>query len=293
MATARSLADRFRNARPVRIARKKALRLAGDFVPTERRKREETKRAFAQMSALEIMMAAGTWSPHYEELLRYQYSRLLGRDAEVIFDIGAHGGLHTARFLELVGPSGKVVAFEPLPDLANALVHKFADPRLVVENRAVADFVGTSKFVVAEGDLEESGLRQRQYNRPDVVKPREIEVSVVTLDGYTENAKRLDFVKIDVEGAEIACLRGARQVVQRFRPLISIEYGAPSYRAYGHESVTLFDLASELDMLVVDLFGNAIEKRDDWRRFCDRMYWDYFLVPREKRHLTERLRAPI
>ena len=50
-------------------------------------------------------------------------------------------------------------------------------------------------------------------------------------------------MKIDIEGGEVACLRGATRVLKHFRPFISVEYGRPSYSAYGLTARSLYDTA--------------------------------------------------
>ena len=93
---------------------------------------------------------------------------------------------------------------------------------------------------------------------------------------------RLDFMKIDIEGGEIDCLRGALATIKRDRPVISVEYGAPAYSVYGHSKRTLFDFAKENDYLLCDLYLNSLSAPADWELACDSNYWDFFLVPQER-----------
>ena len=91
-----------------------------------------------------------------------------------------------------------------------------------------------------------------------------------------------DYVKMDAEGAEVDILEGAAQVVSKFRPIVSTEYGGPSYSAYGRQRRSLFDLCERYNYCVADIFGNPIFDLSEWEECCDSVYWDYFLVPREK-----------
>lgn len=220
--------------------------------------------------------------PDYETILERGYRSLVGRGA-VVADVGGSKGRHAVPLLDCIGPDGRLYVFEPLPADFKALKKAFRrDNRVIVENVALSDRAGREPFVFAEGDEAESGLRRRRYNRPDRVRPREIQVDVDTLDNRLGDLDRLDYIKIDIEGGEIDCLKGGALVIRRCRPLISVEYGAESYEAYGNEKRTLFDLARSFGYVLMDLFGNPIETPELWMEVCDRAYWDYWLVPAER-----------
>ena len=221
--------------------------------------------------------------PDYEEVLAFSYRKFLSSGMNVI-DIGAHAGRHTLQFLDIIGTEGFVWAFEPLPPFAEALERDLAGlKRVKIIQMALSDSERVSCFKYVENYPGESGLQERNYNYDGAII-RDIEVRVSSLDIYfADNEKNVDFVKIDVEGGEIDILRGATQFFKKNRPIVSIEYGRPSYQPYGNTSDTLFISASTHDYLISDLFGNIIENIDDWRVICDTAYWDYFLVPVERR----------
>jgi FkbM family methyltransferase len=221
--------------------------------------------------------------PDYELLLRRCYRRFL-RPGHVVLDVGSHVGLHLEQFLDLVGPSGRAVAFEPIPALADALASKYRDRSNVdIRNMALADKPGRSAFLVLHKALGMSGFKQRAGSGDQGAE--KITVEIDTLDRQASDLRRLDYIKIDIEGAEIDCLRGARQTVNRFRPLISVEYGMPTYSLFGNTSMTLFEWAGEHGYIPSDLFGNLITRPDEWAVVCDyNSQWDFFLVPEERRH---------
>jgi FkbM family methyltransferase len=219
--------------------------------------------------------------PDYELLLSRGYRRFL-RPGQVVFDIGAHAGLHLAQFLDLVGPSGRAVAFEPIPALADALASKYRDRANVdIRNMALGDRPGRSAFLVLHKALPMSGFKERAGSGDQGAE--EITVEIDTLDHQAAALVRLDYIKIDIEGAEISCLRGARQTVNRHRPFISVEYGMPTYSLFGNTSMTLFEWTREHGYIPSDLFGNLIPHADEWAVVCDYSLWDFFLVPEERR----------
>ncbi|HEX7769264.1 MAG TPA: FkbM family methyltransferase [Dokdonella sp.] len=215
----------------------------------------------------------------YEALLERQYTRLL-RAGDTVVDIGAHAGRHLARFLDCVGPSGMVHGFEPLPAMHARLAKTFHQRNVRLHPVALTDTTGRIEFVFADGAPEESGLRQRVYNNPAAVTPTRIEVEARMLDQYAGELDGLRFIKIDVEGAELNVLRGARAVLAAHRPVVSVEYGRPAYGAYGHDTFTLFDFAEAHGYAMYDIFAHRLD-REAWGIACDSVYWDYFMVPLE------------
>ena len=237
--------------------------------------------AVAVAKAFRRLHSAGVW-PDYEAVLAAAYGRLL-LPGDVVLDVGAHGGKHTRQFAEMVGASGRVIAFEPLPHKAEELRANFAQNGCVeIRQIALADRSGVSEFQYAINAPEESGLRRRhQYN---ISEPRieAIEVKVCTIDRQCADLSCIAYVKIDIEGGEMNCLHGARSTLDRCRPVLSVEYGWPSYHGYGVDRDELFLFAQSSGYVIVDLFGNTIGSLDSWHNVCDTAYWDYFLFPVER-----------
>jgi FkbM family methyltransferase len=219
--------------------------------------------------------------PDYEHILEDDYRRLVPRGTTVI-DVGAHAGRHTAVFADLVGAEGTVIAFEPLPELAMALRKKEFNCPVQIQECALSDYSGSSQFTYMRGTPGESGLRERVSNYPELADPTRIDVSVRRLDEFLPDISNLRFVKIDVEGGEIACLRGAVGLLSQFRPYVSVEYGSPSYSAYGLSARSLYDIADSIDYKIGDLFGAVCPNCTTWEHVCDLSYWDWFLVPKER-----------
>ena len=218
--------------------------------------------------------------PDYERLLSRGYRRFL-RPGDVVFDVGAHTGQHLEQFLDLVGPSGRAVAFEPIPALADVLARKFSGRTNVeIRNIALGHKPGSASFVVLHNALGMSGFKKRADNSDQ--RAETIVVHVDTLDRQAAGLSHLDYIKMDIEGAEISCLRGSGQTVARYRPLISVEYGMPGYSLFGHTAMTLFEWASEHRYIPSDLFGNLIPRATEWVIVCDYSLWDFFLVPEER-----------
>ena len=167
-------------------------------------------------------------------------------------DVGAHVG---ALLTEMVRqcPNGNHVAFEPIPHLFEALQARFPDVK--VYPFACSDERGASPFFFVENDPAYSGLRRRTYDRPDP-KVSEITVARALIDDVISPAQKIDFIKIDVEGAELKVLRGAKRVIIENRPLIVFESGIGASDYYGTTGEMLFDfLVGECGLEINTLDG--------------------------------------
>ena len=214
--------------------------------------------------------------PDYEKVLAKAYTRFLSQIPDpIIVDVGAYVGEHLAQFVNF----GRTIAFEPVPEFADALSQRFrqADVRQMALGRAPS----RAPFYFLPEASGMSGLQMRDtHGRTSVTQP--ISVQVETLDRQLADLPYLTYVKMDIEGGEVDCLAGGRHTIARLRPLISVEFGRPSYAAYGQTALTMFECARGMNYVPSDLFGNLIETESEWLTICDNLYWDYFLVPAER-----------
>lgn len=135
--------------------------------------------------------------------------RKLLKPGQVFVDVGAHIGYYTTLAAELVGPTGRVYAFEPNPLNAKLLrknTAKFGDVVRIVR-AAASDHVGSGRLYLNHGNSGD----HRLYECPG---RKSIEVDVVTLDSVLDGVN-VDFIKIDAQGVEPEILRGAEQTLMR------------------------------------------------------------------------------
>lgn len=140
-------------------------------------------------------------------------------------DVGAHVGNITETLVRLVGREGRVIAFEAHPANADQLRERFRRSRVVeVVNAAVSD--GTSERVALYAGRHDNSTEWNVLGHDvEGVPTRQVlEVEAVSLDGWFTPGVRLDFVKIDVEGAEGLVLAGMRRVLRDARPVLAVEF---------------------------------------------------------------------
>lgn len=168
-------------------------------------------------------------------------------------DVGAHIGEYTLLAARRVGEHGEVHAFEPDARAHEVLVENVRLNGLERIVRfhpwAVSDADGETRLRLgAEPAL--SALATAGSSRGDARDgPR---VRTVALDSYVDG-RRLDLVKIDVEGAEMLVLRGARQLLARSSgqaPVIVFECAADNYARFGYSPRELFRLLSDAGYVV-------------------------------------------
>ena len=138
----------------------------------------------------------------------------------VILDVGANIGLVTSTLRRLF-PSAQVHAFEPTEDTARTLTQRLSGDRQVVINQlAVSDADGTATFHVDNkthggGSNSLLGHTANFAVRSPVHRYREVTVPTVTLDAYAHDhgITHVDILKLDIEGAELQALEGARSLL--------------------------------------------------------------------------------
>lgn len=149
------------------------------------------------------------------------------QQGNTVFDIGANAGFFTLIAAKKVGPAGHVYAFEPGVYELQLLRHNLKINHLdnvTIVDCAVSDKVGTAQFAISN-DGAMNSLAQTKHPSQKIKEWRE--VKVITLDYFVEQQgiKHVDFMKIDVEGAEKKVLQGATNFLTRLdAPMILCEF---------------------------------------------------------------------
>jgi FkbM family methyltransferase len=164
----------------------------------------------------------------YEPRTLRTYERLI-RPGAVVFDIGANVGAHTLHFARLAGQAGRVYAFEPTDFACSKLRANLA------LNPGLADCVSLQQFflvadrtvtppatVAASWPVTATAGDLNAWHGRDEVSTK---ATAVTADDFCRQTglRRIDFVKLDVDGHEWAVLQGFRESLIRFRPVIIVE----------------------------------------------------------------------
>jgi FkbM family methyltransferase len=146
------------------------------------------------------------------------------KPGHVFCDIGANVGFFTVIAARLVGPSGRVYAFEPMPDNAVLLrrnVELNAFRHVTVVEKAVSSASGQGELLLSHFS---GGSALLTATAPPDLKGR-IPVELVSVDDLVagRDVAAPNVVKIDVEGAELDVLRGMSATIQAHKPIIVYE----------------------------------------------------------------------
>jgi FkbM family methyltransferase len=146
---------------------------------------------------------------------------------DVVIDVGANLGYFTTLFSDLVGVRGEVHAFEPVPstfELLSRNIRRFPRHENVSLNcLALGERDHKAVLFVPNGDHGQAALARHHDGSWTSNQIQEVNVEMIRLDRYAERLMKIDFVKCDVEGAELLVLRGGESALRRCRPKIFLE----------------------------------------------------------------------
>jgi FkbM family methyltransferase len=160
--------------------------------------------------------------------------RQMVRPGDVVFDIGAHIGLHSVMFSAAIGPTGRLHAFEVNPKKIPVLAETIGRlPNAVLHRFGLSERAGQATLFVP-GDESMTSLADWTEGRVGAV--RRMDCTLRQLDEVVQSgeASAPDFLKCDVEGAEMSVFRGGAQTLDRPEaPVLFYEADARSARAFG------------------------------------------------------------
>jgi FkbM family methyltransferase len=191
------------------------------------------------LAGLKVLRHPGLGEVYREDGRIDRVLRALVRPDSNCIDVGAHLGSTLSTFTRLA-PRGRHWAFEPLPQKADWLRRKF--PEVEVRQLALSDARGQVTFTENLTRPGFSGLRATVGANDRV---RDVTVQVERLDGVIPPDHRVDFLKIDVEGAEPMVLRGAAALLRRWSPPVLFESGPGGVEKFGLTRRDLFSIFTE------------------------------------------------
>ena len=163
------------------------------------------------------------------------------RPDAIIFDVGAHHGKWSQQILEALGPTNRcrIYQFEPLP-LNQTKVRSLNLPRTTLVEAAVSDKSGIGTIYTPDAWSPVASLHWRRDSYLQQYRFTEEKIKVVTIDEVMDDFKIefVDFMKLDVEGNELAALQGSRESLRSKRiKALTFEFGSGNInsRTYFHD----------------------------------------------------------
>ena len=156
-----------------------------------------------------------------------------------VIDIGANFGWYSIHFSKLVGQSGRVFAFEPIPETyeeLNSNIKLNFCQNIKAFNLALGDKDGTISFGVPNIDGGSGASSEfLKYSK-------RVQTTMRHLDDVIKEQKinKVDFIKADIEGGELNMLKGAEKLIENFRPKLLIEIVDMHCQRFGHSPVDIY-----------------------------------------------------
>jgi FkbM family methyltransferase len=159
------------------------------------------------------------------------------RSGDIVLDCGCNQGFNALIYSDIVGESGKVLAFDPFP--ANIAIGRF---NAELNDRRNIDFVEAG--VWAERATASVSVLEQCVSLTDANAPDLISIDLISLDTYA--ALKPSYLKIDVEGAEIDALAGAQEVISQ-APTMYIEIHPNFLPRFNRKAMDVFNYVSLSD----------------------------------------------
>ncbi|HJT23890.1 MAG TPA: FkbM family methyltransferase, partial [bacterium] len=154
------------------------------------------------------------------------------KPGQVFVDIGANIGYYTLLATRIVGPKGKVYAFEPDPTNFTLLQKNISTngyTNVVAVNKALSNKAGTAKLYINPSNRGDHRIYDSHDGRPSV------EIAMTTVDEYFKKLdKKVHFIKMDIQGAEAAALAGMKGLIRKNKGLkLVTEFSPGALKAFG------------------------------------------------------------
>lgn len=172
----------------------------------------------------------GTYEPHILDLIAKYLKK-----GDVFVDVGANIGQHSMFAASIVGNSGKVYSFEPIPYIYNQLL----DSVKINHFESIVDAYNIA--LGEEGKTETLHIETNNVGGSSIIGPhgkdnKEIIINIKKGDAMLGNIKHINMVKIDVEGYEYEVLAGMQKTLAIHKPIIILEFSGQLYFSRGNNN---------------------------------------------------------
>ena len=195
---------------------------------------------FPQMLAKNISKGGPT---EYQQPVRLRSLQHV-KNKRTALDIGANVGLWSR---DLVKYFDQVIAFEPVAMFRECLEKNVTASNISVESVALGDSEGQVRMIITEGNTGHTHVDPASTNG---------DTRIIRLDSL--NLQNVDYIKIDCEGFEYRVLQGAKETIQRCRPVVVIEQKPHEMYSKDYGQFAAIGLLEDWGMVRLD------QVKDDW-----------------------------
>lgn len=177
------------------------------------------------INSINRFIAKILWESDCISKLEPELCRKTIKNGMTVLDVGANIGFYTMLFAKLVGKEGKVFAFEPDPNnfrllKKNIETNKYTN--VICINKAVSNQTAAGTLYISE---EHHG-DHRIFDPDD--KRTAIDIKTVSIDDFISEDTAVDFIKMDIQGAESSALEGMEKTLKKSQHISIISEFCPS-----------------------------------------------------------------
>ena len=186
------------------------------------------------------------WYGYYEKELGDLVKKIV-RLNDVFIDIGANIG-YFSLLSATISSSVKVISFEPVKDIFQKMKENFSIndcKNIEAINAAVGEINELRELFVSDAD----NLGMSSFHQPENYSGRKEKVEVVVIDDWfnTSGLSKIDLIKLDIEGSELAALKGMKGVLEKQKPVLLVEINPETLSLFGLKPHDIFNYLKQLN----------------------------------------------
>ena len=186
------------------------------------------------------------WYGSYEKELEDLLKKML-RSNDVFIDIGANIG-YFSLLVANNSPTVKVISFEPVADLFQKMNDNITlnnIKNIMTVNAAVGEVNEEKELFVSASD----NLGMSSFKQPENYSGKKEKVEVVTIDDWfkTSGLSKIDIIKLDIEGSELAGLKGMKEVLLKQKPVLIVEINPETLSMFNLKPSDIYDYLKQLN----------------------------------------------
>lgn len=184
---------------------------------------------------------------------------------DVVVDAGANIGFYTLMMAKKVGASGAVHSFEPVASnfkvLGRHVLLNDSPSQIFLNEKALWNESKTLEFKIdANFEFNPGGYSSGKVENPVSI----VSCPAVTLADYfaATNINRLDAIKMDIEGAELFALQGAKALLEKFHPTILLEISPITCAGFDYKTEDLWNFLKQFGYRIYKI--DSVNKKSKW-----------------------------
>jgi FkbM family methyltransferase len=186
------------------------------------------------------------WYGYYEKELGDLLKKIV-KPGDVFLDLGANIGYFSLLAANNL-PSVKVISFEPVAGLFQNMNDNISLNRIrniTTVNAAVGEMSGEKELFVSAQD----NLGMSSFHQPENYSGKKERVKVETIDDWfkTSGLSKIDIIKLDIEGSELAALKGMKEVLQKQKPVLIVEINPETLSMFNLQPSDICDYLRQLN----------------------------------------------